>query len=73
MSGSINFARSFQQQLQDYLTERFGSTRLAQTVAHETVQTLDGSPILDAVGDPEIYMRGYALSLALKLNAEAES
>ncbi|BFM21254.1 hypothetical protein R50076_23030 [Gilvimarinus japonicus] len=62
-----------QGELQDYLLQRFGSVRLARWATRETLRRLSGSPILETVGNPYLYAVGYALSLALKFDAEPPS
>lgn len=51
--------------LMDYLTQRFGSTRLAREITHETCRQLVDSEILAVVGNPQVYVTGYALAVGL--------
>jgi|GEM_PF-3705390 len=61
----------WQDQLQDYLLQRFGNLRLARWATRETINQLDQSPLLETVGNPYFYAIGYALSLALTSDGKA--
>ena len=62
---SVDVAR-YRSLLWDYLVQRFGSAHLARIVTRQTLERLQGSAVLESVGNPEVYVMGYALSLGLK-------
>ena len=55
-----------------YLVQRFGSITLAERVVTETRQRLVDANILLLVGNPRVYLMGYALSLGLQFLQEEQ-
>lgn len=66
---AVCFARH-QDELRNYLVQRFGSVALAERVVPETKARLLESDVLLLVGNPRIYIMGYALSLGLQFLQE---
>ena len=66
---AVCFARH-QDELRNYLVQRFGSVALAERVVPETKARLLESDVLLLVGNPRVYIMGYALSLGLQFLQE---
>ena len=69
IDASVCFARH-QDELHSYLVQRFGSVALAERVVPEARARLSESDVLLLVGNPRVYMMGYALSLGLQFLQE---
>ena len=67
MSENTNQQAGLQQRLQDYVFSRLGSQAVARRAAAETVQRMSHCDVVKSVGSPEIYMQGFALSVALRM------
>lgn len=67
MSENADQQSELQQRLQDYVFSRLGSQPLARRAAAETVERMNHCTVLQSVGSPEIYMQGFALSVALRM------
>lgn len=57
----------FKEDLLVYLVQRFGSLALAKRIVEETRHQLGDDSILAMVGDPAVYLMGFALSIGLKM------
>ena len=68
-NGSFN---CFREDLLIYLVQRFGSLDLAQKILTETRIQLGDDSILEMVGNPAVYLMGFALSVGLRLTGQQE-
>jgi hypothetical protein len=62
----------FREDLLIYLVQRFGSLDLAQKILAETRIQLGDDSILGMVGNPAVYLMGFALSVGLRLTGQQE-
>jgi hypothetical protein len=62
----------FREDLLIYLVQRFGSLDLAQKILIETRLQLGDDSILGMVGNPAVYLMGFALSVGLRLTGQME-
>jgi hypothetical protein len=60
----------FREDLLVYLTQRFGSLRLANQILNETRLQLGDDSVLSMVGNPAVYLMGFALSIGLKMTGQ---
>ncbi len=60
----------FREDLLVYLTQRFGSLRLANQILNETRRQLGDDSVLSMVGNPAVYLMGFALSIGLKMTGQ---
>jgi hypothetical protein len=57
----------FREDLLVYLTQRFGSLRLANQILNETRRQLGDNSVLSMVGNPAVYLMGFAVSVGLNM------
>ena len=60
----------FKEDLLVYLVQRFGSLTLAKRIMEETRHQLGDDSVLAMVGNPAVYLMGFALSIGLKMTTE---
>lgn len=60
----------FREDLLVYLVQRFGSLDLAQKILKETRIQLADDSILGMVGNPAVYLMGFALSVGLHMTGQ---
>jgi hypothetical protein len=60
----------FREDLLVYLVQRFGSLDLAQKILTETRVQLADDSILGMVGNPAVYLMGFALSVGLHMTGQ---
>lgn len=63
----------FKEDLLVYLVQRFGSLELAQKILKETKVQLGDDSILSMVGNPAVYLMGFALSVGLRMTGQGGS
>lgn len=60
----------FREDLLVYLVQRFGSLELAHRILKETRVQLGDDSILGIVGNPAVYLMGFALSIGLRMTGQ---
>lgn len=60
----------FREELLQFLTRRFGSSALAERIGQEMKKRIDASPILSLVGNPQVYLSSYGVSLGAQFLQE---
>jgi hypothetical protein len=68
--GSGEGFECFKEDLLVYLVQRFGSLELAQKILKETRTQLGDDSILGMVGNPAVYLMGFALSIGLRMTGQ---
>lgn len=71
-SGQADGFDCFKEDLLVYLVQRFGSLSLAKHIMEETRKQLGDDSVLTLVGNPAVYLMGFALSIGLRMTGSAE-